>query len=720
MQQRIQFTALALLILSSAVNAQNAWVPPVYLNGSNQCDNTPWKLVLYDEFNGNKIDSTKWNTYQTWDGMYVIRGTDTIRNIPEHPYWSEARATHGFLFKDENVVVNGGTCKILLKNDPNCTWTFRDSTKVGSPLMTITGNSSTGTITTPYHNPNGTPNYFSSGKFESQIKFPTFKGSWCAFWVWNGAGVNEIDFAESWAEHKSFPYFGARDRTQFNMHAWMPYGDVPGPGITYPGQSWWDFVTGNNFRQDDWHIYTCEWDTTSLRAYLDNALAYQLWKYYQTRVFPLPDGNGHFQLYYYNIGANCVPSAGLWKITYGYPFKNNSECQLRLGGGFSATNEPSSNGVFTKGQMEIDYVKVWQKHPEQDGHTDLCGTPAILPTLGNPIVAGDQSYVSMTVSHPVTGGTWSCGPYLSLSNVSGNTATFMVIAPPAPSGPISRTIYYSYGTNVAGCPPKVVSRSFTLNIHGTNSHHPVILLNAKMPDSRLQSFLFGKIDPSPDRGMHNDAATYSWTIKYATGTDTPPRNLTTYATEGKFASLSNIDIVDDKYYMEWQLDIKTQYGESASYSGVRTSGSDLNQQPGNDALWYFDAVIPDQSRYESAVSDQVATMMVGDDATSVDIQSMINQVKIEELEPYLVIDSPKSGNKLANGSNNASIRLYPNPAFRELFVLNAEDQRYAIYDISGRVLLSGKITTHAIDIAPLSSGLYLLKINNQAFRFVKK
>ena len=732
------FLFLAMGLCSFCVNAQNGWVPPVYLNGSNQCDYSSWKLVFFDDFNGNQIDRTKWNTYQTWDGMSVVRGTDTILK-PDHPDWGEARKGRNSIYKDANVIVNSGTCKILMRNDPNCTWTYRDSTQAGAPLTTITSNSSTGTLTTPYLNANGTPNYFNSGKFESKIKFPTFRGAWCAFWVWNGAGVNEIDFSESWGENSSFPYLGARDRTQFNLHAWMdkdifpPYGDVPGPGINYPGQDWWDFFLNkkDRFRQDQWHIYTCDWDTTSLTTYLDNVQVYKLWKYYQTRVIGWLDGNGQVQLYYYTVGANCTPQAGMWKTTFGYPFNNNSQCQLRLDGGFSATNQTSSSGAFTKGQMEIDYVKVWQKHPERDGHKDLCAVPFPVTITGPSIVCGSETYVATNTAN--LNGTWSVsswGNALAINSVINTSNTSSALVSRVSGSPYeSAIIQYKY--TLPGCPEQV--RSKIVDVSTANS--AIVSCTRAQVNSTQEQFSFTAIRPYSYGTSGFSPTTYEWDIDYGAYCV----NRLHYHGFGQYVATPYYTnyIVQD-YCIDWTLKItnacgtitKTGHREYHPTAG-RPAGYAAFEINGRDTVaGYFQALITDSPAYEQKVAQRVSRLMFSEEEAKDDviINNAIGKIRMEELEPYLLADDPGVAKKGDSGNENKILapesRLYPNPANNILFINpghmfnDGALLAVEIHDLMGKlvkeqILLLNTDRKVMVDIDALPAGNYIVILKQE-------
>jgi hypothetical protein len=76
---------------------------------------------------------------------------------------------------------------------------------------------------------------------------------------------------------------------------------------------------------------------------------------------------------------------------------------------------------------------------------------------------------------------------------------------------------------------------------------------------------------------------------------------------------------------------------------------------------------------------------------------------------------------LSNGSGKMVV--YPNPANSTLSVSNLPEGNHTvlIYRIDGSVAIQTQISpeTNSIDVAILNRGLYLLKVNNQVFKFKK-
>ena len=74
---------------------------------------------------------------------------------------------------------------------------------------------------------------------------------------------------------------------------------------------------------------------------------------------------------------------------------------------------------------------------------------------------------------------------------------------------------------------------------------------------------------------------------------------------------------------------------------------------------------------------------------------------------------------------NPTINVYPNPVVNTLYVTNAQGEiTYSIFDLTGKVVISGKTNNNQIDIPSLAQGIYTIKISNKqgslTGRFVKQ
>jgi len=75
-------------------------------------------------------------------------------------------------------------------------------------------------------------------------------------------------------------------------------------------------------------------------------------------------------------------------------------------------------------------------------------------------------------------------------------------------------------------------------------------------------------------------------------------------------------------------------------------------------------------------------------------------------------------------NDEAEITVYPNPASDVIYMKNAPETStiVSIYRIDGALILQKQISSQnkAINISELTSGLYVIKIDNQALKFIKQ
>ena len=180
-----------------------------------------WKLTWHDEFDGAKLDPSKWE--------YVVGGNGFGNRELEY-YTDRAR----------NLYLENGMLTIqALKED----YRGADGTERGHTSARI---QTKGKFAQAY------------GKFEARIKIPYGQGIWPAFWIMGDAAAEwpangEIDIMENIGREPS-----------------MVHGTVHGPrysgehGIGAPfslagGQRFWD----------DFHVFAVEWEPKAIRWYVD-------------------------------------------------------------------------------------------------------------------------------------------------------------------------------------------------------------------------------------------------------------------------------------------------------------------------------------------------------------------------------------------------------------------------------------------------------------------
>jgi|GEM_PF-6050136 len=106
-----------------------------------------------------------------------------------------------------------------------------------------------------------------------------------------------------------------------------------------------------------------------------------------------------------------------------------------------------------------------------------------------------------------------------------------------------------------------------------------------------------------------------------------------------------------------------------------------------------------------------------------------NRTKIQELAVVISCNYERSGvsglcHTLGNPTVNAiqpDIHIYPNPvADNQLYIDSKVAQSYSLLNLNGQVLMRGSIQAgnNHIDVRPLSSGLYLIKIGHEIKKII--
>lgn len=587
-------------------SADAQWLPPVnFSTDSNVCDSTPWKLVFYDDFDGTALNNTKWVKFNHWNGF-------------ESDNWSEGRVPYPgnyTVIQDENVVVSGGTVKLKVKQK---TTTWQCDTCIMTPY---TQNYTSGYISTRYSNA------FNSGRIEARLKMPLFKWSWGTCWTW-GTRINEIDFAESWGGTGGhpWPYIGDRPRNTYNLHAWAPETNPLGLpdhvsiNNTYPNQSWWNWITGNRHHQEDWHTYICEWDTASIKIYLDGTLINTIWKYYRNQPVDYYDGN-NWVLYNIKVPSGCHLSAGTWNITEGYPYSNNSESKIVFSVGMTNPDKVlSSDGAL--GQMEIDYVKVYQRYPELEGRTEIGN--ALIPNITVPsTLCGTNTYNTSPVT---SGSVWSTskGAVTFEGDTSGGSNVWASNNPDFPY--TSAILSHTYTPD--GCPPATISGTTNSGTIRAN----VFVLRNRFPWKQNFSLWVDPVIPG---------TTYNWKVWYGFSSFA----LNYYTATGPYITTPKMwhgGIFP--YIIRWELNITTPSGSKTLKGGknnlpyiVPIVAKPETFMETDSSTFYLETRFTeeDSMHYEQKVSDIIAAKFVENPDDTVAVTEMIGKIRMEAIEPYL-------------------------------------------------------------------------------------
>lgn len=647
-QYTLLLTALCSL-MGSMAGAQS--LPPFNFPADRSiCDNTPWKLIFFDDFNGNAIDSSKWITFNSWKNM--SRQVNGVTVHGDHEDWDQGRMRDPYnsLLRDENIIVSNGTVKLLARNETS-TW---DCEACPGP---ITKHLSAATITIPFNKPDGTPNWFNSGRFEFRARFPTFQDAHSYFYLWHGSGVNEIDLAEAFGKSGSYlnPSYKHRPGNTFTTYAWQPKPDslniynlqtekVAGD---YPNQSWWDWFWGNNehLRQSNWHTYACEWDTALIRFYFNGAHQKTIWKYYRDMSVSYHNGNT-WVTYATKMPSGCTAASGSWKITPGYPYNRTADMQFRIGSGFHERTNGIPGQNFTYGQVEVDYVKIFQRHPEDDGHTEICNDIESF-ILGPDVMCGGTGY---GLSFPKPGGTWSASNDAVILGGGGAVggSSILIDRNPGSSHSIT-TLYYTYTPE--GCPPVTISKVINTGVASIPAQ--VAVVRNRNFWGTNQSF---QLTASPSI----PGASYQWKIWFGT----PGTNQNYIERTGTFVNTPTVPTLPfAPYYINWELKVSTACG-SRIFTGSNSNMPFVSPMAGKPATYmerdssalYLEARFSEEDsvQYEQFVAARVASEFIEDINDTAAIAALIGKIRFEALEPYLYFEEEeeRSETMFAPGKGN--------------------------------------------------------------------
>jgi beta-glucanase (GH16 family) len=302
--------ALASIIVSCKKDSNNQpKIPTADVSKTTEARAVTWQLLWSDEFNGTSVDGTKWN---------LDNGNPNVNN--EKEYYQSANAT-----------VTGGNLVITAKNE-----------NVGGQPYTSAKLNSSGKFSVTY------------GRIEARIKLPAFQGSWPAFWMlgnnigtvgWPSCG--EIDIMEQ---------VNTNNTILGTMH-WNG-----GSGHVQYGSSTTATAT-------DYHVYAVEWDSSSIRWYVDNTL------YVTGNIQNNINNTGAFQLPFYII--------------------------LNMAVGGDLPGQTVNTGAMPA-SMLVDYVRVYKASTTSGPPV---GQTITLKGFNNDYVSGENGTQAMNCNRP-TASAW--------------------------------------------------------------------------------------------------------------------------------------------------------------------------------------------------------------------------------------------------------------------------------------------------------------------------
>jgi beta-glucanase (GH16 family) len=270
-----------------------------------------WKLVWNDEFDGDRIDPSKW-AFDIGNGFFDYKHHAWI------PGWGNEELQY-YTHEPENAFVKDSllTIRAVKESLHGCGYTsarLKTRKRDGTPLFNK-----------------------QYGKFEFRARVPWGKGLWPALWllpqddVYGGwAASGEIDVME---------IVGERPHEVLNS---IHFGSV------YPKRSLITHVhkLPGGSTVADWHVYAVEWEPGEIRFYVDGvhtSTRDHWWSCSKTT-----DGQG--------IEARRASDLNPWPAPFDQPFY--LVMNVAVGGNFPGAPNPATH---FPAELVIDYVRVYDK-----------------------------------------------------------------------------------------------------------------------------------------------------------------------------------------------------------------------------------------------------------------------------------------------------------------------------------------------------------------------
>lgn len=277
---------ICLLLVITAVSAQNDTIPLV---------KSGYHLAFHDEFSDTTLNRDYWHTYFP----YTDDGSDQCAFCRTH-------GNENQIFLDRNLQVSNGLLHILLKKE-DTVW-FGERRPYTSGLIQ-------------------SKQVFKQGRYEVRAKLPEGQGFWPAIWTY-GKIYTEIDIMEAGMQNPS--------RYHISVHNWIEK-NMNHKRVNLP------------FRlTDDFHVYAMEWDSTSLRFFIDDMLVWSMCKYVKRNGKPV---------------RNCNRLPRGYRVSSVFP-EDDERLVVIIGTGVGNESTP-----FTKSPAEstrfpnatlVDYVRIYQ------------------------------------------------------------------------------------------------------------------------------------------------------------------------------------------------------------------------------------------------------------------------------------------------------------------------------------------------------------------------
>jgi beta-glucanase (GH16 family) len=333
----------AMMMLSAGMTAQNTLFDIIYcLNGGENksvgisklpSPNPPgkpgWNLIFSDEFQSDSLSPARWNHSTPWDD-------------------GNGSCVRSFAFNPENAAIENGNARIINTADtylPGCQYS-------GGEIKTMSVRDS---AFSSYY-------FYAPGYLETRVKLFNKTGQGAACWLWAVGTPENPGLSGPWNEIDLFEINGVNNNIFTGTYHWT-YNNV------HVSQNHNVYLTDSTQQYDletNWTTFGLEWDTASVKWYVNNVLVKEL----------------DFSL----IPPFCIPAAH-YSIPLS-PFCIRFSTSSNTVGNQSVVATPAD---FPQ-SMLVDYVRVYKKSGQkaapimmQDGRYQICST-AISPATSAKII----------------------------------------------------------------------------------------------------------------------------------------------------------------------------------------------------------------------------------------------------------------------------------------------------------------------------------------------
>ncbi len=186
------------------------------------------ELIWQDEFDATTLDATKW-TPQLGDGCDI--------NLCG---WGNEEAQY-YTGRTENIKVDAGNLVITSLKE-----SMGGKGYTSARIRTLNKGD------------------FTFGRIEARIKLPKGAGSWPAFWM-----LSSDETYGSWPQSGEMDIMEYQGKDPNAISGTVHYGQLP-PNNKYKGLVY-RLPSNANF-YDDFHVFSIDWDSTSLKWYMDGDL----------------------------------------------------------------------------------------------------------------------------------------------------------------------------------------------------------------------------------------------------------------------------------------------------------------------------------------------------------------------------------------------------------------------------------------------------------------